>query len=235
MAFSGFSTEHLVGLPPELFSEVLPSISLPSELKVTLHMFYRLSRQRGNPRRLSWDELLGDALLRRGLQALAPLRPVEEMLSEGVESAVRRKTFLHVPIANEGRVVSWYLANTVLNRRWASALGAAERALQPNPSAELERRSLIALYEENIGLVTPMIVEELREAETRYPPTWVEEAMREAVRANARSWRYVQKVLERWASNGKKDETDRAERPIDIERYTSGEYEGLFRRGGDDT
>ena len=60
MAFAGFSTDTLIGLPPELFSEVLPAISLASELKVTMHIFYRLSRQRGAPRRLSWDELLAD-------------------------------------------------------------------------------------------------------------------------------------------------------------------------------
>jgi DNA replication protein len=54
VAFTGFSTDRLVGLPPELFSDVLPAISLPSKLKVTLHVFYRLSRQRGNPRRVSW-------------------------------------------------------------------------------------------------------------------------------------------------------------------------------------
>ena len=47
MPFTGFTTETLVGLPPELFSEVLPLITLPSELKVTLHVFYRMSRQRG--------------------------------------------------------------------------------------------------------------------------------------------------------------------------------------------
>ena len=41
MAFTGFTTDKLVGLPPELFSEVLPQITLPSELKITLHVFYR--------------------------------------------------------------------------------------------------------------------------------------------------------------------------------------------------
>ena len=73
----------------------------------------------------------------------------------------------------------------------------------------------------------------LREAEERYPLHWIEDAIREAVRANARSWRYIRKVLERWAANGRQDAKDRAERPIDVEKYFDGTYGDLFRRGSD--
>src|SRR5262249_25862600 len=92
---------------------------------------------------------------------------------------------------------------------------------------------LITLYEQNIGLVTPLLIDELREAEERYPIHWIEDAIREAVRANARSWRYIRKVLERWAANGRQDAKDRAERPIDVEKYFDGTYGDLFRRGSD--
>jgi len=89
MAFTGFTTDKLVGLPPELFSEVLPQITLPSELKITLHVFYRMSRQRGPaPRRVSWDELAGDKTLRRGLRAISKLRPPDELLSEGLDAGI---------------------------------------------------------------------------------------------------------------------------------------------------
>ncbi len=96
MPFTGFTTETLVGLPPELFSEVLPQITLPSELKVTLHVFYRMSRQRGAaPRRVSWDELAADKTLRRSLRAISKLRLPEDLLAEGLEAAVRRTSLLH--------------------------------------------------------------------------------------------------------------------------------------------
>lgn len=233
VAFTGFSTDRLVGLPPELFSEVLPAISLPSELKVTLHVFYRLSRQRGNPRRASWEELSADRVLRRSLRALSKLRPPEELLAEGLEAAVRRTSLLHVALPADGRVVSWYLVHTVINRAWAAQAGLASIALEPNISAPEQRPPLIGLYEQNIGLVTPMLVDELREAEERYPAEWIEAAMREAVQANARSWRYIRKVLERWAVNGRENAPHRAERPINIEEYTNGQFGDLFRRGSD--
>lgn len=236
MAFTGFSTDALVGLPPELFSEVIPSITLPSELKVTLHIFYRLSRQRAAaPRRLSWDELAADRTLRRSLRSVSKLRPLEDMLAEGLEAAVRRSTLLHLALPAGGRVGNWYLVNTAANRAWAESIRTAQVALAPAGEAPAERPALIGLYEQNIGLVTPMLVDELREAEERYPREWIEEAMREAVRANARSWRYIRKVLERWAANGRQDAPDRTQRPIDIEKYTNGQYGDLFRRGSDES
>ena len=234
MAFAGFSTNTLIGLPPELFSEVLPAVTLPSELKVTLHIFYRLSRQRGSPRRLSWDELLADKTLRRSLRSVSKLRPIEDLLAEGLDAAVHRCSILHLAAPADGRVNNWYLVNTPANRGWVEDMALACSILTPNDTPD-ERPALIGLYEQNIGLVTPMLIDELREAEDRYPREWIEEAMREAVRANARSWRYIRKVLERWATNGRHDASDRAERPINIEKYTSGQLGGLYRRGGDET
>lgn len=233
MAFTGFSTDKLVGLPPELFSEVVPAITLPSELKVTLHIFYRLSKQRGQPRRLSWDDLAGDQVLRQSLRAVSRLRPPEELLDEGMDAAIRRTTLLHIALPGDGRLINWYLVNTALNRAWVERMAQARTALEPNAPAPEQRPTLIALYEQNIGLVTPLLVDELREAEERYPAEWIEAAMREAVRANARSWRYIRKVLERWATNGRQDAPHQSERPIDVEKYTRGEFGGLFRSGGD--
>lgn len=234
MTFTEFTTEQLIGLPPEFFSEVLPAITLPSELKVTLHIFFRLSRNRGTaPRRVSWDELLADRTLRRGLRAVSKVRPPEDVLAEGLESAVRRGTLLHLVAPGDGRAENWYLVNTATNRQWATLAAQAGEMLTPNLPQPGDRPSLITLYEQNIGLVTPLVLDELREAEERYPTHWIEDAVREAVRANARSWRYVRKVLERWATNGRRDAPDHPERPINVEQYTNGQYGDLFRRGSD--
>jgi DNA replication protein len=234
MPFTGFSTDKLVGLPPELFNEVLPLITLPSELKVTLHVFYRMSRLRGAaPRRVSWDELIADKLLRRGLRAISKLRSPDDLLAEGLDAAVRRTTLLHVVLPDDGRAMNWYVINTVANQSWAARVGQAGASLAPNGTLPEERPTLITLYEQNIGLVTPLLLDELREAEEHYPTHWIEDAIREAVRANARSWRYIKKVLERWAAHGRQDSQDRAERPIDVEKYTNGSYGDVFRRGSD--
>jgi DNA replication protein len=136
-------------------------------------------------------------------------------------------------LPDDGRAVNWYVVNTTANRLWAERVGLAGAALAPNAALPEERPELITLYEQNIGLVTPLLLDELREAEERYPTHWIEDAIREAVRANARSWRYIRKVLERWAAHGRQDAPDRTDRPIDIEKYTNGAYGDLFRRGSD--
>jgi DNA replication protein len=236
MRFNGFSTDNLVGLPPELFSEVVPAIVLPSELKVTLHVFYRLSRLRGTPRRLSWDDLINDRILQRSLRSLSKLRPIDDMLAEGLDAALNRGTLLHLSMPEGGRTRNWYLVHTEANRAWleqTALVGTLDGVVEGLP--ELERPTLVSLYEQNIGLVTPMLIDELREAEERFPRDWIEAAMREAVRANARSWRYIYKVLERWAAHGRTDAANRAERPIDFDRYTNGQYGHLFRRGSDES
>ena len=48
-----------------------------------------------------------------------------------------------------------------------------------------------------------MIADELREAEELYPEDWIEDAFREAVGQNKRSWRYIARILERWEHEGR--------------------------------
>jgi DnaD/phage-associated family protein len=48
-----------------------------------------------------------------------------------------------------------------------------------------------------------MIADELREAEELYPLEWLEDAFREAVGQNKRSWRYIARILERWEREGR--------------------------------
>jgi DnaD/phage-associated family protein len=65
--------------------------------------------------------------------------------------------------------------------------------------------NIFTLYEENIGILTPLLAEEMKEAEQQYPWRWVEEAFKLAVSNNKRSWRYIEATLKRWATEGKKD------------------------------
>lgn len=203
MTFTGFSTDDPIKLPRELFSEVLPAIAQLAELKVTLHFFYLLPNSRRRPRMIEWAELCDDAVLARSLRAISPLRPIAEVLEEGLECAVRRGTLLHVPIPQGPRVGNWYLANTEGNRQWATKVQAGEVSWMPAAPTPAPPPSIFKLYEDNIGLLTPMLTVELKDAQDQYPPNWIEDAIKEAVNSNKRSWRYIRVVLERWAREGR--------------------------------
>ena len=73
---------------------------------------------------------------------------------------------------------------------------------EPLP-AGLEQPNIFTLYEQNIGMLSPMIAEELQDAEKLYPDSWIQDAFREAVDLNKRNWRYITRILERWAAEGK--------------------------------
>ena len=67
----------------------------------------------------------------------------------------------------------------------------------PYPPVDIFR-----VYHENIGPLTPMIAEALQDAEKSDGPEWICAAIDEAVKNNARSWKYVQAILERWRRDG---------------------------------
>jgi DnaD/phage-associated family protein len=91
--------------------------------------------------------------------------------------------------------------------------------LEESASIEVQRPNIFALYEQNIGPLTPLLAEELMEAEGRYPASWIEDAFREAVSLNKRSWRYALRILERWAAEGKTDEASRRVDEDDWRRF----------------
>jgi len=64
-------------------------------------------------------------------------------------------------------------------------------------------KTLATLYEENIGAITPLMADILRNATIDYPiETWYQPAFAIAVKNNARSWNYVDAILDSWKRNG---------------------------------
>ena len=66
-----------------------------------------------------------------------------------------------------------------------------------------DRPNIFILYEKNMGIITPMMAEELKAAETEYPAGWIEDAIRESVENNVRRWSYAKKILDRWKVEGR--------------------------------
>jgi len=58
------------------------------------------------------------------------------------------------------------------------------------------------LYESNIGRLTDVIAERLKDISEHYPPGWFEEALKEAVGLEHRNLKYVEAILERWKVEG---------------------------------
>ncbi len=88
-----------------------------------------------------------------------------------------------------------------------------------------------SLYEQNIGMLTPMIAEELRDALKVYPEPWIIDAIKEAVNQNKRKWSYISAILERWTAEGKRDGAYRGDpKKTDPDKYIKGKYGHIVRR-----
>jgi DNA replication protein len=201
--FSGFPEGPLrmTPVPEPFFTNLLRQIDHLGELKITLYALWRFSQQEGDVRYLSLAEIREDAELLAMLEDSGS--KAEQALTDALERAVARGTLLAVRDAESAQVC--YFINSPRGKAAAAGLEKGEWKPEafPHGPRRVERPNLFTLYEQNIGMLTPMMAEILRDAEKEYPVGWIEEAMRIAVEHNARSWKYVTAVLERWKTEGK--------------------------------
>ena len=209
MTFSGFPPRvRFVPVPSPVFGPLLEQIDDLAELKCTLRVIWLLHQKRGYPRFVTLKEMLADRILVKALEANGAQNslPVQRALAR----AVRRGTLVTAAVDRGGGSEHLYMLNTEADRRALAGILGGNIGPAPTPDAEpwqgaFQRPNVFTLYEDNIGMLSPMIAEELREAERLYPPAWIEDAFREAVGQNKRSWRYVARILERWEREGKSD------------------------------
>jgi len=233
--FKGFPARmQFTPMPNLFFSRLLPQISDMAELKTTLHILATLYHKRGYPRFVTYGELLANKSLMSSLRQVA--KPADEVLRSALEMAIKRGTILHLALDRDGKDEDIYFLNTESDRQTVDKIKSGELYL---PGLKAERQTYIeeeqpdiyTLYEQNIGMLTPMIAEELREAERLYPETWIKDAIKEAVALNKRSWRYIAAILERWSTEGKGDGTYRRDfKKTDPDKYIKGKYGHMVRR-----
>lgn len=129
---------------------------------------------------------------------------VESPLARGLNLSLARGTLIHAT-AGEDTI---YTINLPSNARALERLAADGILIEPPTPASTRdpAPNIFSLYEATIGSITPLIVDELREAESQWPAEWIIDAFREAAELNKRSWRYVRTILQRWESEGRHEE-----------------------------
>ncbi len=231
--FSGFPAGRLktISLPVLFFSELLPIIDDLAELRITLYAFWALHQKEGSIRYLRRQDFASDDLLMESLGR--PRRVAEAALDDALERAVARGTLLQISIESAAGMEDLYFVNTDRGRAAVEGITRGEWRPTGDPqepiSLVVERPNIFVLYEQNIGTLTPMIAEQLRDAEQNYPAAWVEEAIGTAVSNNVRKWAYVVSILERWKIEGKQDATGGGDSARDRRRYVEGKYGDLIQ------
>ena len=236
-SFKGFPPRaEVTPLPNIFFSEVLPLMEDAVEVKVVMQIFFLLSRRKGYPRFVRFSELIHDPVIIKGLRETTG--NLEIMLKKALDTAVQAGILMHTPIDVQQLSDDVYFINNQAERETIrkileGSLKIAQVEIRKvEEPAQVQPSDIYNLYEQNIGMLTPILAEELQEAEHRYPAEWIQEAFREAVRANVRSWKYIHSILKRWEREGNKDGKPvgdtRQER--DPDKYIRGKYGHMVRR-----
>lgn len=222
-SFKGFPEGRVrqTPIPEPFFSELLPEIGDLAELKVTVYVFWRLNRMEGVFRSLRKADFSSDERFMQGLGSNA--KDAGAALDDALERAVGRGLLLQALVQRGEGEETYYFLNSPKGRAAVQAIAKGDWRIaeggQLNIALGDQQPNIFELYEKNIGVLTPLIADSLREAEDTYPQRWIEDAFKIAVENNARSWRYVSAILNRWQVEGKDDREDRRDTEKARRRY----------------
>ena len=184
-------------IPNAVLGRVLASIDDADEIKLIFRAIWLLEHQRGYPRYITRDDLRRDRVLS---VAIADQSDFDRIL----KSAIERGVFVEVSINNN----ICLMFNTESARR--ATIEVAQTTDISNKDDNSWETAAVSTktddafraYEENIGLLSPMIRQSILAALEDFTDEDITRAVRIAVENESRSWSFVAGVLRRWARDG---------------------------------
>jgi DnaD/phage-associated family protein len=216
MTFPGFPEEitNPIRIPEQFFHHALQSLNDLNELKLILYIFWRLERMEGPLHYIRLSDLLKDEQLIHSLpEASGRARSV---IMTALDRAQNDGILLQADIATNGKKDKLICLNAPRGRAAVSAIQRGEwRETEVNNQPGdiyTEKPNIFQLYEANIGPLTPLIADALRDAEKTFQADWIEDAFQIAVERNKRNWHYIEAILDRWQKGGRDDRKDQQAR-----------------------
>lgn len=219
--FQGFEErkKQFGALPDQFFSELLPAIEDINELKTTIYLLWSAYKQGDYGLAFRVKDLMLDEIFLEGLQGGSSK---EELAAESLRQAAARGSLIQASDPKTGEAL--FFINSPRGRAAAELLRQGRISSEGvKPTLEMTQPNIYRLYEENIGPLTPILADSLRDAQQTYPEEWISEAIQLAVKNNVRRWKYVESILKRWQEEGR-DGTHRRDDQEDHRRYLKGEY-----------
>lgn len=226
--FTGFKAgKHAqIALPAQFFSDLLPYMDNMDELQVLLACFRALHQREGDYRYLQQSDLEADQYLQHSFDARPqPTTTPAERLRQALAHATERGALLCATLPDQPDDPLYFM-NTMRGRQAVAQIQAGQWRQEGGRFEILPvRPNIYTLYEDNIGPLTPLIAEELKDAQATYPAEWMNEAITLAVEHNKRSWRYIHAILRRWREEGRASSaTTSTDQRSNAERYAGGQY-----------
>ncbi len=224
MKFAGFPARQEFTPVPNLFvNQLAPALS-EGELRLMLAVFNIMYSKKGALRCVSEGELSAHPGLRGA------------SVGGLLQGLCAREVLLPLEVAQNGARQQVYFLNTPAERAAMERVLRGELklpAVTPVPAAAPKAPPLpdiFTYYEQNVELLTPIVAEKLKDALATYPEPWIRDAITEAVSLNKRSLRYIERILERWHTEGKGNGAHQPDSAQGPDKYVRGRYGRLVQR-----
>ena len=190
-------------VPNAVLGRVLSCVDDVDVIKLVLRAVWLLERQRGYPRYISVEHLQRDRVLSNVFVSTVTL---ERALDTAIEYGVIAKVVINgnaclmlntesaQRAAMDGAITSPVVGTKNADGDWDT------------PAASSMPSDAFRAYEDNIGLLSPMIRESILAALEDFTDDDITRAIRIAVENESRSWSFVAGVLRRWSREGIPDE-----------------------------
>jgi DNA replication protein len=196
-----------IRIPRDYFESHLSTASSFDELHTLLAVIRIQASRPGLNAPVEEESIIGDRRLSAVLGTTSVAQSSTSRIMRALNQAVIRGALIREPVESDSR-------QSIVYRRAGEpeSIGgggdATVDALDGHGSRDSVERneqaaSVYAAYEDNIGLLTPLIADQIRLALELYPSSWIHEAINDAVAYNRRQWRYIQRVLQNWSADGR--------------------------------
>tara|TARA_B100001750_G_C15508140_1_gene601787 strand:+ start:1952 stop:2593 length:642 start_codon:yes stop_codon:yes gene_type:complete len=188
--------EFTISISSEVLEKSIKNLNNINEIKIFLriiHLIYQKQNLNTETFELSLDEISNDPVT---LKLLGPNSLTKDQTTKKLKEicdVLIMKDFINQKIYTN-KVTG--ITKTVFH------MGTFEKTNDPVIS-ENNPKNIFELYEDNVGMLNPMIVDELIQAENKFPFNWIVDAVKESVTRNKRNWKYIHTILETWDREGK--------------------------------
>lgn len=206
--FSGFpGVAKATAIPNLFFATVLPRLAAPGDLLAFLWTCRIVQEQRGEARFVTPGQVWAEPGAALSFEQIGRGR---KGLDDGLAACAHLGALLSIRASGAGIDDTLYFVNNPQSRRVIARARAGLLELIPETVIHdvpvQMRPDIFRIYEEHIGTITPFVAERLVAAADHYPGEWIVDAFREAAELNARNWRYVERILEKWDREGRGNE-----------------------------
>ena len=205
--------QKMIPFPVQLFTEILPRLHNESQLRATLYTWYAIMSKGSGQRYVYLSQLLTDPVLLSWFTHLGGKNGIQR----GLDQSCREGIFLQLQIGEDDKILA---PNDESGARLITDMKSESvthhnQSRDSSPETNYERTvvsNVVEKYENEIGMLTPVIADMIAIGEQMYPTTWIREALDIAAQSNARSWKYVAAILARWKNEGKNNDNEKTSR-----------------------